>query len=98
MPTKTIGITKAKATAVRNAIARQFAPWVQDGNGPVLDMDKHGKASIIWEVGAPDGWVFLAFDGGIEEEYGFQVKSVKRITGVYCEPVNSCVLGLYPDA
>lgn len=97
--TKTI--TKAKAEAVRRAVAKQFA--ADPAYGPQVCMDYDGHPAIVWEDGAPYEWTYhvgsLAAGYAVrDEEFGFTWKPVPFPAGVFMEPVSHLVLGLYPEA
>lgn len=51
--------------------------------------------AIVWEEG-PYEWVHY-LDGGIEEEFGFDLKPVPMPKGIFAEPIESFSLGLYPE-
>lgn len=94
-------VTKTQAKKVMGQVKAQFASWIDNQHptyGPVLveDYDGRGNPAVVWEDGAPYEWSLLAFHGGIEEEFGFRVPEVAPVDGVFAEPVNGHVLGLYP--
>ena len=90
-------VTKTMANKTLAAITASFKGWVEPGYGPKLmeDWDGHDFC-IIWEEGAPYGWVHM-LHGGVDEEYGFKVPAAKIPAGVWCEAVNSCVVALFRD-
>ncbi len=51
--------------------------------------------AIVWEEG-PYEWVYSAFYGGTDEEFGTTIKSVETIPGVASEAYTSWALALYP--
>jgi hypothetical protein len=80
-----------------DAVVRQQggASWP---SAPVLVRDYEGwstttRWAIVWEEG-PYEWVHY-LDGGIEEEFGFDLKPVKTPAGVFVEPIQSFSVGLY---
>jgi hypothetical protein len=68
-------------------------------SAPVLVRNYEGWSTtttwaICWEEG-PYEWVHY-LDGGIEEEFGFELKAIEKPAGVFCEPIQSFSLGLFP--
>jgi hypothetical protein len=98
-------ITRKQAEAVLQSVEAQFARYIEPGYGPKLmdeDWDE-GFWAIVWEEGAPYEWTLAAEVGGTDEE--LSVLRGERVDipaaaswpkGVFAEPVNNCVLGLYP--
>lgn len=87
-------VTKRQQQQVLAAVKEQFKVWVEAGYEPKL-MDYDGTPSVVWEEG-PYDWTMLT-GGGVEEEFGFRVPAGNYPEGVFLEPLNGCVLGLYPD-
>jgi hypothetical protein len=87
----------AKGELLHEEVVRQGggATWPSK---PVLVRDFEGWSTdtawaICWEEG-PYEWVHY-LDGGIEEEFGFELVPVSVPAGIHTEPVMSFVLGLY---
>lgn len=97
MATKTRNVTRRQAAATVRAIEAQFKGWVTDDDRPMLftDWDEY-KFVVIWESGSPYDWPQLVNYGGVEEEFGFKIKAAKLPAGVWVEPVNNCVLAIFP--
>ncbi len=95
--------TKAQATKVLNAVKKQCAAWIDEGDtGPKLvrdwDWTGHGSArwSIVWEEG-PYQWSYLFPFGGIDEEFGFKLPDVSAAIpeGFYSEAITGWAIGLF---
>ena len=89
-------LTKRQKTQTLNAVKKAYKAWITADDQPILmdDFYEDGTTAVVWE-GGPYEWAFLT-DGGIEEEFGFEMKAVKVPAGVYTEPIFSYALGLYP--
>lgn len=102
MATK-VRVKKADAEKVLAAVKRQFKPWIDAGMaGPRLvkdyswsDIGNPAPYAIVWEDGSPYEWCFLFPYGGVEEEFGFNVKAVEIPKSVFTEPIFSFILGIY---
>lgn len=96
-------VSKAKAQQVANSVKEAFKPWVTDEYGPTLVKDWNGEGwAVVWEDGAPFEWALLygTLAAGypvVEEEFGFTLKPVPKVKGVYTEPYYSYVLCVYPE-
>ena len=96
-------VSKAKAQQVVNSVKKAFKPWVEAGYGPILFNKYDGENwAIVWEDGAPFCWAlwYGTLAAGypvVEEEFGFTLKPVPKVTGVFTEPWNAYVLGVYPE-
>lgn len=71
-----------------------------------------GCWSIVWEGNAPYGWVMNPFDEYFDENAYYlaintmmpdddarefaKTPAVEAPKGVFCEPINNCILGIYP--
>jgi hypothetical protein len=97
-------ITRKQAETALKAIEQQFASYIEPGYGPQLmdDWDENFWV-IVWEEGAPYEWTLAAEVGGTDEE--LSILRGERVDipaaaswpkSVFAEPVNYCVLGLYP--
>lgn len=96
--------TKAQATKVLNALRRQCAAWIDEGDtGPELkrDWDWTGSGdparwSIVWEEG-PFQWSYLFPFGGRDEEFGFKLADVSDAVpeGFFVEAITSWAVALY---
>ena len=99
-------VTQRRAERVRDLVAEQFSAWIDDSmdensvpaSVPILDMDWNGTPTILWEAG-PYDWTMYFPHGGIEEEFGFAIKSVasKMPKTVFAEPYSGYALCLYPN-
>lgn len=95
---------RSQAEKCLEALRVQQLTYIQamGGSGPKLQSDRDdsdSEYSIVWEEG-PYGWVHLFPFGGIDEEFGFEVKDVSdRIpAGILTEVVSSWgLVGLYEN-
>lgn len=102
--TKPKRVTKRQAEKVLTQIKKRFKPWIDAGTEPptiVMDFDPGyvGVApfpAIVWEAG-PYEWALKDWGGDIDEEFGFRLAPITRPEGVFTEPWNGFVLGVYPD-
>lgn len=87
MPKK---VSKSKAAKVLKAVESAFAPWVETGPGPTVNeyYSESGHPVILWEEG-PEEWTMLFTQTDV-------ARKVSAEQGVYVEPVNHVVLGVYP--
>lgn len=93
-------VTQRRAEKVLAQVKEVFAPWVEDGDGPTLNMEWDWPSSgptptILWE-GGPYDWAMLFPHGG-RAEFGFKVKEVTLPKGIFAEPYSGWALCLYPD-
>jgi hypothetical protein len=82
-----------------DVVVRRQGEGSWPGGVPVLVRDYEGwstttRWAIVWEEG-PYEWVHY-LDGGIEEEFGFDLQPAGRPAGVHVEAIQSFSLGLYP--
>ncbi len=100
---RTANVSKSNAEKVLKAVEKAFASWLtDDGIGPTLAMDYDsgfgsGPGPVIyWEEG-PYEWSYLFPDGGIDEEFGFETKSVRDQIpdSVFVESATSYSIALY---
>lgn len=83
-------VTSRQAGQVLSAVRRAY-PDFDFGDGPRFVPDWDGRNVIIWEEGAPYSWT-LDFAGNVQ----FAADAAAIFERVYVEPVNECVLALYP--
>lgn len=87
MPKK---VSKAKAKKVVKAIESAFCHHIESGvPGPKVNeyYSESGHPVVIWEEG-PEAWPMLFAET--------EPAAAVREEGVYFEPVNHVVLGIYP--
>lgn len=96
-------ITDSQADRVRKSILRAFPGYAEFGNGPLIvrDWDSDGDCVIIWEEG-PYEWphIYTTLTAGYtakDPESDVTYKPFTPVRGVFTEPWNGCVLGLYRD-
>ena len=92
-------ITKRQAEATLARVKKQFSVWLSDGQDePLLvkGWDSPNVWSILWD-GGPFEWTMFFPHGGIEEEFGFNIKATDTIKGVFAEPYSYTVLNLYKE-
>lgn len=97
-------ITAAKAEKVRKSVAKTYATYIEAGYPePETRQDEHGTWHIIWNDG-PYEWAYH-FSAAIgsdqmyrvhDPEFGFSYPEPSGLpAGVFLEPVNYSVLGIY---
>jgi hypothetical protein len=92
-------ISRELAETALDAIKVQFANYIEEGYGPKLveAWTESGHWAICWEEGVYE-WTILAVHGGHDIQFGDEVPEAQDFPSkVFAEPVNACVLGLYPQ-
>ena len=89
-------VTKRQAEATLVKVKRMFKGFDTEKAQLFENYDRAGWA-IVWEEGLPYEWTMFFPHGGIEEEFGFKFKAVEPVRGVFAEPYNGHVLGLFKD-
>jgi hypothetical protein len=88
---------KATPTILQRYAAKIAKTWgypPEQGPQVVLDWDGPGRHVIAWEEG-PYEWVHL-LDGGIEEEFGFNLPAVPTPKGFWHEATTHYAISLWP--
>lgn len=100
MTTMIAPLSRELAEKALDAIKVQFANYIEEGHGPKLveAWTELGHWAVCWEEG-PYEWSILAVHGGHDIDFGDKVPAAEEFpTEVFAEPVNYCVLGLYPQS
>jgi hypothetical protein len=103
-PVRAKKVSRRDAERIRDLISSTFRAAELSGQEPMLFDHQHeglrpGCWSIAMEGGVYD-WPQLFPHGGRDEEYGISWPDVsgQLPRGVFLEPINNCILGVYPDA
>lgn len=94
-------VTRREAEQVLAAVKRQCKTWLGEGSTPPVLRENWSWTgptyawAIIWEEG-PYEWTYLFPHGGIEEEFGFNLKAVNLPAGVWTEAITSWAIAIYP--